>query len=485
MQISNLKLNAASLQHMLFNSIEASKCKASLSYFVKKAFNIIDQAEYQHNWHIDLICERLQDVSSGKIKRLIINIPPGHMKSLLVNVMWQAWEWLSRPNKSFINTSHTASLSIRDSVKMRALLTSDWYKSINPSFNFKEDQNAKSYYVNNSNGYRYSLGFGGKATGYRSDYIVIDDPISASGALSKNVRDRCIEFFDLELSNRLNSMENGGIVLIMQRLHVHDLTGHLLERGGWYHLCLPAIFDQNLHDRAAGDFRLSGDLLFPKRFSHDVLYQEKKIKGNWGFAGQYQQAPFPADGGLFKKEYFNNIEPLPKPAHYFNNLIQCWDMTFKGGAKSDYVACVIAAYDNGKFWIIDFIKERLTFNSTIDAMVQISNKYPATKHNIYVEDKANGSAIIDTFRQRLNGYSLREISVNGNSKFARANSIEPILFSGNLYINKDIGQDKIDLFINDMISFRENGGNDDLVDATVHAITTLNKCNGQYNIWAG
>jgi predicted phage terminase large subunit-like protein len=478
----NIKLNVNAIQAILANNFEADKCKASLSYFVQKAFNVIDQAEYEHNWHIDLICERLQQLSNGQLKRLIINIPPGHMKSLLVNVMWQAWEWLSNPQKSFINTSHTSSLSIRDSVKMRALLSSDWYKSINPSFKFQQDQNAKSYYVNSSNGYRYSIGFGGKATGYRSDYIVIDDPISASGALSQNERNKCIEFFDYELSNRLNNMETGAIVLIMQRLHINDLTGHLLNRGGWTHLCLPAVFDESLHDKIDGDDRLDGELLFPTRFSHEVLEQEKITKGLWGFAGQYQQSPFPADGGLFKKEYFKNVLPLPCNLHDFNQVVQVWDMAFKGGANSDYVACVVGAYHNGKFWLIDFIKEKLSFNASLEMVRQIANKYPQSKHNIHIEDKANGTAIIDTIRTQLSGYSVKEIKAI-DSKIARANSVEPILVSGNLYINQEIGANKINLLTNDMIQFRENGGNDDLVDAVVHWLRLM-KNSGSSAVWS-
>jgi predicted phage terminase large subunit-like protein len=279
----------------------------------------------------------------------------------------------------------------------------------------------------------------------------------------------------------------------MQRLHVDDLTGHCLRQNAilaknrqWHHLCLPAIFDDILHERSHGDNRLNGELLFPARFGAEVLEQEKKVKGGWGFAGQYQQSPFPAEGGIFKKEYFKNIKELDKPVSYFKNIIQCWDMTFKGGAKSDYVAGVVFAYDNGKFWLIDYIKKRLSFNESIDAVLKLTSQYLTTKHNIYIEDKANGSAIIDTLRNKLSGFSVKEINVNGNSKFARANSIEPILASDNLFINSGMGQDKINLFIDDMMQFREGGGNDDLVDATVHAITALSKnfTSGGYNIWA-
>jgi predicted phage terminase large subunit-like protein len=214
----------------------------------------------------------------------------------------------------------------------------------------------------------------------------------------------------------------------------------------------------------------------------DVIEQMRSSMSTRDFKQEFEASFESTSNGMFKREYFNKILPLPCKVYDFAQVVQVWDMSFKGSANSDYVACVVGAYRDGKFWLIDFIKEKLSFNGSLEMIRQIANKYPESRHNIHIEDKANGTAIIDTIRTQLSGYSVKEIKAI-DSKIARANSIEPILVSGNLYINQEMGVDKINLLINDMIQFRENGGNDDLVDAVVHWLRLM-KTSGSSTIWS-
>jgi predicted phage terminase large subunit-like protein len=214
----------------------------------------------------------------------------------------------------------------------------------------------------------------------------------------------------------------------------------------------------------------------------DVIEQMRASMSVRDFKQEFEASFENKCDGIFKRQYFNNISQLPCELYDFSQIVQVWDMAFKGGANSDYVACVVGGLKDGKFWIIDYIKEKLSFNGSLEMVRNISAKYPQTRHNIHIEDKANGTAIIDTIRTQLNGYSVKEIKAI-DSKIARANSIEPILVSGNLYINQAMGTNKINLLINDMIQFREGGGNDDLVDAVVHWLRLM-KNSGSTSIWS-
>jgi predicted phage terminase large subunit-like protein len=498
-------------------ALNKQECKRSLSFFVRHFFNVIDTAKYVHNWHIDLMCEYLQILATryvthdvamrfeykiltpleiielSTMRNLIINVPPGHMKSLILNVMFQSWLWLLAPETSFINASYANTLSLRDSRKMRALLESTEFKTICPEFDFQKDQKAKGYYINSKLGFRYSTSFSSGSTGHRANFICIDDPINATDALSIKKRESTNEHFDQQLYNRLNDMDYDCRVMIMQRLHDEDPTGHMLKKntGEWVHLCLRATYDEG-KPRSIGDRRKHGDLLFPQRFGEQVLADELKSKGVWGFAGQYQQDPVPKEGGIIKREYFNNSAvEIPCLMSDFYNIIQVWDMGFKKTATSDAIACAVVAHYNNQFYIVDIFKKRASFVESINLVKEVTELHPSTRHTIFIEDKANGTAIIESLRTGLSNYSITEIEAI-DSKFARVQSIEPILCQHNLKILDTLKEQyifdeyskkeytKYDLIVNDMCSFREDGGNDDLVDAITHA---LRHFKNNSNIW--
>ncbi|HXU28050.1 MAG TPA: hypothetical protein VN698_12540, partial [Bacteroidia bacterium] len=480
-----------------YNDLLKENLRVSLSAFIQHFFPVIDNEIYVHNWHIDLLCDYLQIVARrfvdkktaasfeytiltpaeveylfNNMNNLIINIPPGFMKSLTVNVMFQSWLWFLNAKISIINASYANALALRDSVKMRTLLTSKEFIQIAPNFGFAKDQNAKGYYVNNARGFRYSTSFGAGSTGHRANLLCIDDPITATDVLSTPIRDAHIEYYNQQLSNRLNDMDRSFKIIIMQRLHDYDLCGYLLRKDEgqsekeWTHLCLRAKFDDS-KPRSIGDNRKHGELLFPARFGERVLQLELNNKGNWGYAGQYQQDPVPKEGGLIKREYFNNsLVPLPCLMSDFYNVGQFWDMAFKKNKTSDCVASAIMTYYNNKFYILDIVKKRASFSESLQMVKNTAELHPQTRHNIHIEDKANGTAIIEQLRGDLSTYSVSEIEAK-DSKFARVQSTEPIWCAGNIYIWDKLKDEyifddysqkewsKYDLIVNDMCAFRE------------------------------
>jgi predicted phage terminase large subunit-like protein len=453
------------------------------------------------NWHVGAICEHLEAVSSSQIQRLLINVPPGHAKSLLVSVFWPAWVWATRPSWRGIFSSYAGDLAIRDSVRCRSLIEDDWYRSNfqtgRPGFekwSLSSDQNVKSYFRNTRTGERMSLSVGGKATGFRGDCVVVDDPLNAKEAMSKLARDEAIYWWDKVMSSRLNDMAKGARVIIMQRLHENDLSGHVLRQNEYEHLCLPSEFNSKRRSQTYikvdgerepfwQDPRTEdGELLFPKLFSQEVLKQAKKDLGSDGYSGQHDQAPSPAEGGMFKRKWWRFWKPdgtspeckrpdgcyegaaVTLPA--MQTIIISLDAAFKDKPDSDYVVFTVWGVDRANRYLLDMVRGKLSFTNTCIAFEALAKKWPRARKKI-VEDKANGSAIIDTLQSRIAGI----VAVNPEGgKEARASAVQPQIESGNVYIPE--GAQWLEDFVEEFASF-PLGANDDIVDSTSQALLEL------------
>lgn len=310
--------------------VRAELCRRSLSFFIRQAWQLVEPGHrFLSNWHIDAISEYLEAVSRRDLRRLIITIPPRCMKSNSVSVFWPAWEWLTRPETRWLFASYGASLSTRDSLRCRRLILSTGtgmddrdrtlverigYRGIlhalygDEPWELTGDQNAKTRFDNSRTGYRLSTSVGGAGTGEGGDAVVIDDPAKADEVLSDVVRESVIEWFDGTMSTRLNDPKAGVQVIIAQRLHEGDLIGHILERdkehGEWETLCLPMEYEPEHPFVWPRDPRTKpGELLWPERFPRETVDSLKRQLGHKA-AGQLQQRPSPAEGGLFKRAAF-------------------------------------------------------------------------------------------------------------------------------------------------------------------------------------
>ena len=226
------------------------------------------------NWHICAIVYHLEQVWLGNIKRLIINLPPRSLKSIMCSVAFPAFVLGNDPTKRLIVASYGADLAIKHGNDFRTVVNSAEYRDIFPGMRISAVKNTQTEVVTTLNGSRLATSVDGALTGRGGDIIIIDDPISALAAMSQNARDHVRDWY-FTLPSRLDDQQNGAIVLVMQRLHEDDLSGVLLRGSDeWTVLSLPAIAEQDEQIPIGnGRFHLrrAGDVLHPERASRDAL----------------------------------------------------------------------------------------------------------------------------------------------------------------------------------------------------------------------
>lgn len=325
----------------------------SLLGFIRSLWSVLEpKRKFVEGRVIEAICEHLEAVTHGQITRLLINVPPGCMKSLTTCVFWPAWEWgpQKRPDTRIITASYSDDLTIRDNRKCRQLIESKYYQKIwGDVFSLTSDQNAKVRYDNSKTGFRVATSVKGLATGERADRFVIDDPHNVREAESDAIREGVIQWFTEVVPSRLNDPERSAILCIMQRVHESDVSGHILASElGWDHLCLPMEYEEDHPSPSKTrigfkDWRKKpGELLWPDRFTESYLTNElKPTMRSWGGeyaeAGQLQQRPAPRGGGLFKVGCFGFIDVPPSDIIY---RVRGWDLASTKKKRSAYTTGV-------------------------------------------------------------------------------------------------------------------------------------------------
>lgn len=330
---------------LLALAIEGTLLSESLADFAKACWHVLEPAtELKWDWPLDAICQHLEAVTSGEINRLLINVPPGCMKSLLVSVIWPAWEWTHPELRHYryIGTSHSMGVATRDNLKCRRLIQSKWYQDRWPIV-LTSDQNAKTKFENADTGFREAMAFTGM-TGSRGDRVIIDDPLSVDEALSEVEIMNVATTFKEALPTRVNN-DRSAIVVIMQRLAEGDPSGIILEKKLPYvHLMLPMRFEKDRRCVTRIGFRdprtKDGELLFPARFSASNVLELETILGEFAAAGQLQQRPTPRGGGLFKRQFIN-LWPAGKDLPDFEFVLQSYDTAFTEKTANDPTACTV------------------------------------------------------------------------------------------------------------------------------------------------
>lgn len=381
--------------------------------------------------------------------------------------MFPAWKWVTDPAHQFLCVSHAEKLAIRDTLAMRRLITSEWYKQLfSPTWTLTSDQNEKKRFENSVRGWRIAAGLGAGVTGDGGDTIIIDDPLDRDQAFSEAERANAIDAIDQKIVTRLNDPANGAIVLIMQRLHEDDPAGHLLKQGGWEHLTIPMEYENESRSKTSLGFTdprtESGELMWPDRFPRQTVDELKVSLGSIGTAGQLQQNPAPAEGVIFNPTWWR----YEKPPDEFDEVIQSWDLAFKDTKTSDFVAGGVFGRKGSEVWVLDILNERLSFSGTCDAIVRMSAKWPQSSRKL-VEDKANGPAVIDALKSKVSG--LVPVDPEGG-KVARAYAVQPFIEAGNVRL--PLSHPLTDSLVHQCKMF-PLGANDDMVDMMTQAILRL------------
>jgi predicted phage terminase large subunit-like protein len=447
---------------------EREYCSRSLVNFIKRAWPVLEPGqEYRHGWHMDAMGEHLEAVTAGQITRLLINVPPGTMKSMSVSVFWPAWEWGPKvmPNLRFIGASHEESLATRDNMKMRHLVQSEWYQRLWPT-PFMGDQNQKTYFQNTHTGWRQSCPVG-SMTGKRGDRVIWDDPHSVEDAHSVAQLENANRVFRETLPTRLNNPDSSAIIIVMQRLNQKDISGEIISSElGYDHLCLPMEYEG---PRAATSIGFTdprkepGELLFPARFSREVVERDKKVMGDYAVAGQFQQRPAPADGGHFKPDMLSIVDAIP---HGVVEWCRGWDLA--STVNGDYTAGVkVGRLQDGRYIIADVVRDRLESHQR-DALMKNTADRDRIKQSIPQDPGQAGKSQVLAMAKLLAGHSLH-FSPETGDKTVRATPLASQINVGNVVLLRGAWNQA---FIDEARLF-PNGSYDDQIDAAARGFNGL------------
>lgn len=458
-------------------NIERELASRSLAEFAKMAWHILEPATpLKWGWALDAICAHLEAVTDGSINRLLINVPPGSMKSMLTSVIWPAWEWgpKAKPSLRFLGTAHKQDLAVRDNLKCRRLIQSAWYQE-RWSIQLTGDQNAKTKFENSSTGFREAMAFA-SMTGSRGDRVILDDPHSVDDANSFAKLAGDIRTFREALPSRVNNDESS-IIIIMQRLNEGDVSS-VAKKLGYEHLCIPMRFEGNKNISTCLPIydprTVEGELMFPERFPEAQVVALEKSLGDYATAGQLQQRPAPLGGGLFKTEWWVYYKVLPKIKY---RVIYA-DTAQKTAELNDYSVFQCWGFGEDKrIYLIDMVRGKWQAPELLVMAKAFWSKHKAEKNplmgtlrKLKIEDKSSGTGLIQQLERE-------RIPVEGiprsTDKVVRAGDTSPQIQMGNVVLPEDAP------FVSDILAEAAsfpNAPHDDTLDPMMDAVNDMLIC---------
>lgn len=489
--------------------IERVECETSLYTFVQRAWRYVDPSPFVHGWPLEAMCEHLEAVVDGDIRKLLINIPPRCGKSSIVSVCFPAWVWIQRaetatagPQVPLLHASYAMSLAMRDSVKTRRLIESPWYQRLwGERFHLVGDQNTKGRFQNDKRGERLITAVDARVTGEGGNIIVVDDPNAANEALSEALIETTNEWWDGTMSTRLNDARTGAYIVIQQRLGEEDLTGHILDTDeGWTHLMLPMEFEpERSFVTSIGweDPRTeAGELLWPDRFASEQVEVLKKRLGPWKAAGQLQQRPEPKGGGIIKRDWWQLHDAPAFPP--FDYIVASLDTAYTTKQENDFSALTVwgifssdtvavpskqvmrgerltnvdprdYAQQSPKVILMNAWQERLELHDLVQRVAKTCKDMKVDR--LLIEDKAAGHSVAQELR-RLFGYedfAVQLVNPGALDKVARVYSVQHLFAEGMIYAPD---RQWAEMVIGQCSTF-PRGKHDDLVDTVSQALTHL------------
>jgi predicted phage terminase large subunit-like protein len=378
--------------------------RLDLMSFVERCFMELQPTQQlSYAPHLEVMAAKLANTLLGRgPRRLIINLPPRSLKSITVSVGAVAWLLGQDPSKQIICASYGQELAEKLARDTRTIMASSFYRNVFPASILSTTKLSVNDFYTIRQGFRMATSIGGVLTGRGADIIIIDDPLKPDEALSETRRGAVNDWYDNTLLSRLNSKENGIIVIVMQRLHQDDLVGHVLERGeDWEILSFPAIAEEDecyIIETPIGTRtfrRKRGDVLDPGRESLHTLQGIKQLIGTYNFTSQYQQNPTPVGGAMVLTDwlrYYDPAAPLPR----FTTVIQSWDTANKSGELNDYSVCTTWGLFDGKCYLLHVLRQRLNYPDLKRRVVEQIARYDP--RHVVIEDKASGIQLIQDLK---------------------------------------------------------------------------------------
>lgn len=468
------------LDALTLEDVRAEQARRHLRVFVEEAWPIVEAVDFVPNWHLDALCDQLERITAGDGKRLLINIPPGTAKSLIVSVFWPAWEWATDPSKRIISASYGQDLATRDAVKMRVLIESPWYQSHWP-LAFRGDANQKTRYENECGGWRLATSVGGRGTGEHPDRFIIDDPHNVTQAESDLERQAALDWFAQTVASRGVSRQAAQVV-VMQRLHELDLSGHILSGPNaedWVHVCFPMRAEpgtlvQTKATRPALDQRPAGALLWPALFPEHVVATLERAMGSYAAAGQLQQRPAPLEGGILKLKWVRYYTPDTRPA--CESVVISVDTALKERQQNDYSVAQVWGLIGPQRYALRRVRGHWGLGELIQQVSDLHrwavDQFSDKAILVLVENTAAGPDAIRMLRRTITG--VVPWNKRGD-KVQCAMAAQPVLEGGNVFLPgaEDLTGGKPDVgltpgwvqeMLAEWVAF-PNGAHDDDVDA--------------------
>ena len=441
---------------------EHAEIISELSNFSRFMFREVNGSEFVENWHHRLICDTLEKVVIGDIRRLIITMPPRHSKTELAVVNFIAWTLGLFPDSEYINCSYSATLAENNAYNARNIVEHEAYAALFPNVKIRHDSNARNKWMTSQGGVVHSVGTMGSITGkgagkMREGFagcLIVDDPLKPSDAQSETVRPKVNEWFTGTLESRLNKKDTP-IILIQQRLHEDDLAGYLLSGGNgeeWYHLNLPAINDD-------------GDALWPFKLDIDTLRRMEK-SDPYTFAGQYMQTPTPKGGGILRESWLQWYITHSLPDFKYTFITA--DTAQKTKQQNDFSVLQHWGFGTDKRLYMLNMRRGKWEGPELENQFKTFYSLCSNKHKVracYIEDKASGTGLIQSLK-RYGGIPVQAVQRN-TDKITRAYDAAPWLAQGSVCLSKDI--DQIENLVSELVTFPA-GKHDDTIDPLMDAV---------------
>lgn len=449
--------------------------------FAFRAWAVLEpQRPVIQGWHFAAICRELQRLQRREIHRLVINIPPGMAKSMLVSAIFPSWVWLHTPHERLITVSNDPSVVNRDADRQRLLTLSPWYqRQISmaferrriPFWGMRKDQDARVNFGNTQGGYRLARAYHGAVTGHRADTVIVDDPIDEKDLVGspdqvERRMEEAVRIWEDTLDSRIEP-KTGVAILIMQRLHPEDLAGHLI-RQGWPVLCLPQRYEPDHPHASPLDPRKPGEFILPDRFAEKEWADlHKKRNGGQRAAGQHQQRPERPGSKIFKTVYWERRYPAhpDRQARDCEEILLSFDGSFKDAKTSSFTAVTAWGKKAHLKYLLGMARSQVDLIGALTLFRDFAARFPRARIRL-IEAKANGESILSMMRGHVPGL----VAVNPLAgKYERAQLAATEFDLAHVYLPTAQNAPWIREWIDEHERFPQ-GEKNDLVDTTSQAI---------------
>ena len=375
--------------------------RSDLTSFTAKTFELLHPGvNFAMPWHVEAMTHGLEEVYAGRTRRLLITVPPRHLKTICTSVAFCAWALGKSPAQKFLVASYGDALARRTARDFRTIIQTPIYRRLFPHVGARLQDNELEF-VTNQNGGRRAVSRGGALTGFGADFIIVDDVMKADDCRSPIERQQVKDFYEGTLYSRLNDKREGRIIVVQQRLHEDDLPGYLLEKGGFCHLNLPSIAPiERTYALSFGRTKrvAPGELLNAERESQSELDDLRTNMGAANFAAQYLQDPASGHADSFKWSSIRFYDEAPE-REACDLVVQSWDTAAKINPNNDYSACSTWGFHAGAWKLLDMLRGRWEYPALYERAHAHRKRWGARL--LLIEESSNGTALLQHLRQDI------------------------------------------------------------------------------------